>query len=150
MHRCCWVARALLALSLFSHGVVVSAQQSWWNDPFRTMRDVSPAPNVPWEPKKPLPHVTAPEVTPQPTRNAPLTLAELTEYALRTNPRTRQAWFAARAAAAGIGVEEADYLPQLTGTYGLTRIRPVSGTTGAVAPWQTRFGPTVSLSYILF
>jgi outer membrane protein TolC len=111
---------------------------------------VSPAPGVPWEPRQALPRITAPEATPQPTSAAPLTLAELTEYALRTNPRTRQAWFAARAAAAGVGFEEADLLPQLTAGFGVTRIRPVSGTTGTVSPWQTRYGPTLSLSYILF
>jgi outer membrane protein len=54
------------------------------------------------------------------------------------------------ASAAGIGIEEADFLPQLTGTFGANRIRPVSGTTGAVSPWQTRYGPSVNLSYVLF
>ena len=61
----------------------------------------------------------------------------------------RQAWFAARANAAGVGIEQADRLPQITGNYAITRILPISGTTGLLAPWQTRHGPTVTLSYIL-
>lgn len=79
-----------------------------------------------------------------------MSLAELTEFALRNNPRTRQAWHAARAAAAGVGVEQADLLPQITANYNLTRVQPISATTGVVSPWQTRYGPSVSLSYILF
>ncbi len=79
-----------------------------------------------------------------------MSLAELTEFALRNNPKTRQAWHAARAAAAGVGVEQADLLPQITANYNLTRVQPISATTGTVSPWQTRYGPSVSLSYILF
>ena len=62
---------------------------------------------------------------------APLTLPELTEFALRNNPRARQAWFAARAAAAGVGIEQGDDLPQITASVGFNRAQPVSGTTGA-------------------
>ncbi|HET7158343.1 MAG TPA: TolC family protein, partial [Burkholderiales bacterium] len=90
------------------------------------------------QPLKPLPAGTV------------LTLPELTEYALRNNPRARQAWFAARAAAAGVGIEMADDLPTITGSMGLSRVRPVSGTSGAESPWQSRFGPSVSLSYVLY
>ena len=150
MQRRGWVAPTLLAFGLFAHGLAAEAQQSWWSDPFRTLGDVSPAPGVVWEPRRPLPQITPPQTTPQPTSAAVLTLAELSEYALRNNPRTRQAWFAARAAAAGVGIEEADRLPSITGSFGVTRIRPVSGTTGSVSPWQTRYGPSVSLSYVLF
>jgi outer membrane protein TolC len=89
-------------------------------------------------------------VAAQPATTAALTLAALTEYALRNNPRAREAWFAARAAAAGVGIEQADLLPQITGLVSGARVRPVSATTGAVSPWQTRYGPSVSLSYLLF
>jgi outer membrane protein TolC len=91
-----------------------------------------------------------PPTTPQPGASAALTLPELTEYALRNNPRARQAWFAARAAAAGVAVEQADLLPQITGLFAASRVRPVSATTGVVSPWQNRYGPSVTLSYILF
>jgi outer membrane protein len=94
--------------------------------------------------------VTAPEAPGKPSGSEPLTLAELTEFALRNNPRTRQAWFAARAAAAGVGIEQADLLPQISASYGINRVQPISATTWAISPWQTRYGPSVTLSYVLF
>jgi outer membrane protein len=119
-------------------------------DPRGTLRHVSPAPGVAWQPARPLPQVAAPPALPEIAARAPLTLAELTEFALRNNPRARQAWFAARAAAAGVGIEQADLLPQVTAVVGATRVQPVSATTGAQSPPQNRYGPTVSLSYILY
>ena len=95
-----------------------------------------PAPGVLWEPRQPLPQIAQPESTPLPSSAAAFTLAELTEYALRNNPRARQAWFGARAAAAGVGIEQADMLPQITGLVTAQRVRPVSATTGAASPWQ--------------
>jgi len=79
-----------------------------------------------------------------------LTLPELTEFALRNNPRARQAWFAARAAAAGVGIEKAGELPEVSATYTRTRVQPISATTGVVSPWQTRYGPAISFSYVLY
>ena len=114
------------------------------------MRDLSPAPGTRWEPRQPLPSIKPPPATPQPTTADAFSLAELTEYALRNNPRARQAWFAARAAAAGVGIEEADLLPQVTGGASFTRLRPVSGTTTQASSPQTRWGPTVTLSFVLF
>jgi outer membrane protein len=148
MHRRWGSKRALVALSLLACAPGGWSQQ-FWSDPFKTLADVPPAPGMEWQPSKTLPRVPAPETTPAPPSNAPLSLAELTEYALRNNPRVRQAWFAARANAAGVGIEQADRLPQITGNYAITRILPISGTTGLLAPWQTRHGPTVTLSYIL-
>jgi outer membrane protein len=150
MQRLESIGRGFIALALFSIVSNASAQLFWGPpDPFRTESKVSPAPQVPWQPTAPLPPVPVPPTTPQPTVS-PLTLAELTEYALRNNPRARQAWFAARAAAAGVGVEQADLLPQVSGLFAASRVRPVSATTGAVSPWQNRYGPSVSLSYLLF
>src|SRR3712207_6397244 len=94
-----WTAMTLCVLA-FGMLAPSAPAQSFWSDPFGAMRNVSPAPGVRWESKKPLPEIAQPEATPQPQRGAPLALAELTEYALRNNPRARQAWFAARAAAA--------------------------------------------------
>lgn len=150
MERGCWSGPALLALGLVVYAPGGWSQSFWWTDPFKTLERVSPAPGVAWEPRKPLPAVIAPAVTPAPATSAPLTLAELTEYALRHNPRARQAWFSARAAAAAVGIDRAGDLPQLSGTIAATRILPVSGTTGALSPWQTRLGPTATLSYVLF
>jgi len=142
--------RGFIALALFSIASTAWAQLFWGPDPFKTERNVSPAPQVPWEPTAPLPVVPVPPTTPPPGVTAALTLAELTEYALRNNPRARQAWFAARAAAAGVGVEQADLLPQISGLFSASRVRPVSATTGTASPWQNRYGPSVSLSYVLF
>ncbi len=124
--------------------------QYFWHDPLKLDSKVAPAPGARWEPQVPLPTVPAPAQAEQLRNAGPLSLPELTEFALRNNPKTRQAWFAARAAAAGVGIEQADLLPQITAAYGITRTEPVSATTGAVSPWQTRFGPSIGLSYVLF
>jgi outer membrane protein len=150
MQRLESIARGLIALALFSIVSNAWPQRFWGPDPFRTDRNVSPAPQVPWQPTAPLPPVPVPPTTPHPAAAAVLTLPELTEYALRNNPRARQAWFAARAAAAGVGIEQADLLPQLSGIFSATRLRPVSATTGVASPWQNRYGPSISLSYVLF
>ncbi len=119
-------------------------------DPFKTESKVAPAPSTAWEPIKPLPTVPAPPLVRTPVPTSALTLAELTEYALLNNPRARQAWFAARSAAAGVAIEEADLLPQVTGAYALSRNLPVSATTGSASPWLTRYGPSISITYLLF
>jgi outer membrane protein len=149
MQRSWGLSHAFVGLSLLACASGGWSQQ-FWSDPFRTLENVTPAPGLQWQPRSALPGVPAPETTPPPTTATPLTLAELTEYALRNNPRVRQAWFAARAAAAAVGIEEADDLPTITGNYALTRLRPISGTTGQVSPWQTRHGPTMTLTYVLF
>lgn len=126
-----------------------AAGQSIWSDPFGTNDGTVAEPHLRWEGALPLP-AGSPQTTGELARNQPLSLPELTEFALRNNPRTRQSWLAARAAAAGVGIEKADQLPQISASYGVTRTRPVSATTGTVSPWQTRFGPSVSLSHVLF
>jgi outer membrane protein TolC len=124
---------------------------SWWRDPFGTEQMTSPSPERRFEPTQPLPAVTEPVVGAElPAGNAALTLPELTEFALRTNPRARQAWFAARAAAASVGVLQGDELPTITGTVGYNRAHPVSGTNGLISPWINRYGPAISFSYVLF
>src|SRR5262245_39177768 len=68
-----------------------------WFDPFRTETMVSPEPGVPWKPRDPLPAVPALDVPVPFDPDKELTLPELTAYALRNNPQTREAWFAAQA-----------------------------------------------------
>jgi outer membrane protein TolC len=119
-------------------------------DPFGVDRNVSPAPNLKWEPTLTLPEVRAPQRGRLPAGTAPLSLPELTEMALQNNPKTRQAWFAARAAAANVGVEKSDDFPTIIGGYSITRSQQVSNTSGALVPWQTRWGPTISLTYMLY
>jgi outer membrane protein len=130
--------------------VGASANAQWWHDPFKTEGMTTPAPHQRWESSTPLPIVS-------PTANAeslrtdqPLTLPELTEFGLRNNPRTRQAWFSARAAAAAVGIAKGDDLPTITGSFAFQRQRPVSGTSGVASPWYNRYGPAISFSYTLF
>lgn len=124
---------------------------NWWKDPFGIEQRTSPAPERRWESNQPLPSVPEPKAAAEALKtNAPLTLPELTEFALVNNPRTRQAWFAARAAAAAVGVAEGDDLPTINGSWSWLRSRPVSGTTGLIAPWLNRWGPAISLSYTLY
>lgn len=122
----------------------------WRFDPYGVDAKTAPAPGVLWESTEPLPVVTTPTLTDQLSGANLLSLPELTEFALRNNPKTRQAWFAARAAAANVTIEQADLLPQITANYTASRTLPVSATTGAPSPWLTRFGPSISLSYVLF
>ncbi|HTD89030.1 MAG TPA: TolC family protein, partial [Burkholderiales bacterium] len=124
---------------------------NWWKDPFSTEEKTSPAPEQRWRATQPLPTVPAPKDAALPlTTAAPLTLPELTELALVSNSRTRQAWLAARAAAAAVGIANADSLPNISGSWSATHTRPVSGTTGLIAPWLDRWGPSISFSYVLY
>lgn len=151
MHRYCSTLISALTGALFLFPAATQAfAQSTWSDPWGAEASVSPAPHQRWEPVAPLPAVSAPAATGELARGQPLSLPELTEFALRNNPRTRQSWLAARAAAAGVGIEKADQLPQISAAYTVNRTQPVSATTGTISPWQTRFGPSISLSYVLF
>jgi len=121
-------------------------------DPLNLEARTAPAPNLPWVADQPLPPVPVPATMRElaPELNRPLALAELTDLALRLNARTRQAWLQARADAATLGVERADEWPQLSASGGWRRGRSVSGTTGAPGNLLTTYGPTVTLSYILY
>jgi len=136
------------ALFLFLAATHAAAQ---WNtlDPFGTNNQVAPASHLRWESTVVLPTVGAAVPSGELAKNLPLSLPELTEFALRNNPRTRQSWLAARAAAAGVAIEQADLLPQISAGYAVTRNQQVTNQ-GAVVPWQTRYGPSVTLSYILY
>ena len=137
------------ALFLFLAATHAAAQ--WYApDPFGTNAKVSPAPNLRWENSMTLPEVGGPAPSGDLSGTQPLSLPELTEFALRNNPRTRQSWLAARAAAAGVGIERADQLPTITGNYNVTRTQQVNANSGTIVPWQTRFGPSITFSYLLF
>ncbi|MBI1965120.1 MAG: TolC family protein [Betaproteobacteria bacterium] len=129
---------------------VVAVPAAEGMDPFGTGRYMSPAPHLKWESSLPLPEVKAAPSARLPDSARPLSLPELTEFALQNNPKTRQAWYAARAAAANVGIEQADLLPQLTANFNRTRLQNVSSNTGALGPAQTRYGPSFALSYVLF
>ncbi len=121
-------------------------------DPFNLEARTAPAPNQSWIPDQPLPQVPASvamRALPD-ELNGPVSLAQLTDLALRLSARTRQAWLQARAEAAVLGMERADQWPQLNATFNYNLGRAISGTTGAPSPVQTRYGPNVTLSYVLF
>ena len=123
----------------------------WWKDPFSVEEKTAPAPNKRWESSEPLPTIAPPrEFGEALAFDEPLTLPQLTEYALLNNSRTRQAWLNARAAAAAVAVARADSFPTITGGYSYLRARPTSGTTGLLANWIDRWGPSISLSYVLY
>jgi outer membrane protein TolC len=127
----------------------LAASQSVTRDPFDTERYVPAAPGRIWRSPDALPPVPPAPTSPLPVADRPLSLPELTEFALRNNPRTRQAWFAARAAAAGVGIERAEELPQIT--VDLLGQRSETGSqTGNQNPWLTRYGPAITLTYLLF
>ena len=124
---------------------------NWWKDPFSIEEKTAPSPEQQWRARQPLPTVPAPKVTADTLRSdAPLTLPELTEFALINNSRTRQAWLAARTAAAAVAISKGDSLPNISGTWSVLHARPVSGTTGLIAPWLDRWGPAISFTYVLY
>jgi outer membrane protein len=139
-----------LAVALAGAMSAAHAQSSWFRDPLGTEQKVSPAPEKYWLQDRPIPAVPVPETSGFLDFAHPLTLPALTEFALRNNPRTRQAWYSARAAAASLGFAQGDDLPEIMGSYAVSRQRPVSGTTGLTSPWLTRYGPAISFNYVLF
>jgi len=122
------------------------------SDPYSVDSLVAPAPNRYWLPREPLPEVSVAGITTviPPDFAGPLSLAQLTDLALRLNPRTRQVWAQARAEAAALGIERADELPQASVLYSFTRNQTASATSGVLVAAQNRHGPSVSLSYVLF
>lgn len=144
------IVTAVFGCLMVATAFTTASGESIFSDPRGVEAKTAPGPHQYWQPDQPLPVVMAPQRTESLAGKTPLTLPELTEFALRNNPKTRQAWFAARAAAAGVAIEQADLLPQITAGYALTRTLPVSATTGTASPWITRYGPSISLSYVLF
>lgn len=88
-----------------------------------------------------------PAKAPQFTR--PFTLMELTNLALRNNPQTQIAWAQIRSSAAGVELAHAGYWPQVTGSFSYARNRTTNFIGGANEA-QTRYGPSVNLSYLLW
>ena len=118
-------------------------------DPFDTETETAPAPEVPWQTSEPLPKVPEPRHGGPAEISGPLSLAQITDLALMNNPQTREAWAVARAQAAELGIARSLYWPQLDGLANLTNSRSLSSS-GASNPEQTRYGPSVSLAYVLF
>jgi len=119
------------------------------DDPYRTEDMVAPSHSVPAI-VGPVVEVPTPLLDQVPDIRDELTLAQLTDLALKNNPRTRQAWAAARFEAAQYGVEKSDLMPRLELVLNANRARTISNTSGLATPEQNRFGPNASLSYVLY
>src|SRR3970282_1439315 len=143
---CLRPAPALLLGMAFA---ALAAPEPLTRDPFGTERYVPAAPGVRWQSPDALPAVPAVPAGPLPAADRPVSLPELTEFALQNNPRTRQAWYAARAQAAGVGIERADDLPRITADVAAQRSETGSQT-GNQNPWLTRYGPAITLTYLLY
>lgn len=77
------------------------------------------------------------------------TLVELTDMALRNNPQTQLAWAEIRSSQAGVELARAGYWPQLSASYSVSRSRTVNFS-GQSNSAQTRYSPSISLSYLLW
>jgi outer membrane protein len=78
-----------------------------------------------------------------------LTLVQLTDMALRRNPKTRLGWAEIRASEAGVELARAGYWPQIDAAMTGQRSRALNFS-GQPANTQTRYGASVSLSYLLW
>jgi len=83
------------------------------------------------------------------TAQRPLTLVQLTDMALRQNPKTQLAWAAIRSSEAGVELAKAGYWPLIDATVTAQRYRPLNFS-GLTVNTQTRYGASVSLSYLLW
>jgi len=108
----------------------------------------SPAPNVPWIP----PSNAAPPPLPKEQIVIPpstITLDQAIDAALKNNPDTREAWFAARAAEASLGSKRAAYFPEIDLNASFTRARNAAQG-GRSITLSNSYGPSLALSYLLF
>jgi outer membrane protein len=78
-----------------------------------------------------------------------MTLLNLTDLALRRNPRTRSGWAAIRSSEAGVELARAGYWPQLDVALTAQRSRSLNFS-GLPTSIQTGYGASVSLSYLLW
>lgn len=111
--------------------------------------DSPPSPDRPWD------HPLDGTQLPGPAALIPLapapagtwSLAALVDYALRNNPQTRGAWFAARSAAAALASKGGAFLP-LVDLEGNLDVGNGSVSGGGQA-WQATLGPAITASYLV-
>ena len=120
------------------------------------VRGASPRPEVPWTP----PESALPRVAPTDTsaraavppdladRIRRLTLAEIVDLGLRSNPTTRLAWANAHTAAAVYGSERGAWLPSIDADVSAARLK-TAASQGRSAVEQSVLTPSVTLSYLL-
>jgi outer membrane protein len=76
----------------------------------------------------------------------PMTLYEVTDFALRNSPTTRLAWYQAKAAAAAVGIAESAYLPTIDAGYSADFSAVIFSSPHHS---QTVYGPNFSFNYLL-
>ncbi|HTG50971.1 MAG TPA: TolC family protein [Gemmatimonadales bacterium] len=120
------------------------------------MRGASPRPEVPWTP----PADALPTIAPADTsaraaippdladRIRRLTLGEIVDLGLRSNPTTRLAWANAHTAASVYGSERGAWYPSIDGDVSAVRIK-TAASQGRSAVEQSVFTPSVTLNYLL-
>ncbi len=126
--------------------------------PEKTVREaVSPQPAQPWTPpaKAAMPPAPAEKVAPRIPEEylkpgTTLSLVQLVDVGLRTNPATREAWAFARAAAAEVGSKRSLYFPVFEVDGELFRQKQASLPDGQFTYLQTTYGPSVAASWLLF
>ena len=136
----------LTTLAVLAGGTLCS-QTSWAIDPFNTEELTPAAPQIYWNKPATLTVTdTAAPTAALALPKKPLTLAELTDFALRNSPDTRLAWYQAKAAAANVGISESAYLPQLDAGFAGQYTASVFSSPHSSA---TTYGPNFSLNYLL-
>ncbi|MEO8217575.1 MAG: TolC family protein [Acidobacteriota bacterium] len=145
----------MIAAAFLSSAATACAR---WNDlriarPGRVGPGTSTSPGQPWVAppgivSKPPADISPASLPPSYVPGSPITLAEIVDIALANNPSTRIAWLQARAAEADLGSSRADYLPELDLDAEVGHAR--SGGGGRTVVTQMTYGPSLSLSYLLF
>lgn len=140
-----FVACLWLACPAAAHGAIF---QNLYHDPWGIER--SELPDRIGHPWNRLPHHLPKARVPKATAAAPKfkNLWSLTQYALAHNPQSREAYANLQAAAAGLGVADAAYLPTLS--LQSTAARSEANTTaGFSIPVQNNDSTNLTFSYIL-
>lgn len=143
--------RTRLAQALFGFVLLIAAMSAAVanEDPHKTDTLVPPNHYSRWQ----MPEngeVPVPTALVVPDASSVLSLAQLTDLALRNNPRTRQAWASARAEAAQYGLTQAAGMARFDVLLNANRARVLSNTSGVATHEQNRYGPSASLSYVLY
>lgn len=133
------------AVLFFAFGSMPQAN----DDPYKTEALIPPNHHSTWKPAESF-GSAAPVVQVMPEASKVMTLAQLTDLALKNNPRTRQAWAAARIEAAQYGITKSGTVPRIDLLLNASRARVISNTSGLATHEQNRYGPTASLAYVLY
>ncbi len=79
----------------------------------------------------------------------PLTLMEITNFALQHNPATHQAWAQAKLAAANVGSAHSAYFPQVAAGASVEYSANIFSNPGNTPNSRVASGPNISLNYLL-